>query len=75
MLLKDRIESPDQRIYVGQFSLIIGLFLQRFGPRLPGLAGNDFWAGLTNGVSVALLSLSILLNVSGAMALRRYRQK
>jgi hypothetical protein len=63
-------QSPDRRILHGQLCFVAAILLQHFGPRLPGLAGNDFWAGLMDGLSVVLLGLSIILNVTGARAMR-----
>ena len=62
-------------IGVGQFTMIVGwvflrmaLLIHRGGtvpPILNGLASGAYWKGFCNGVGIATMLLSVILNTSG----------
>ena len=53
---------------IGQFSLVAGIFLNRFPTRF---IESDFWTGFCHGLSGVLIGLSIVMNLAGLI---KYRQ-
>ncbi len=72
-------------IAVGQFSMIIGFVFLLLAlaiyrgatvpPMLVRVVGADFWRGLSVGLGIAAMLLSVVMNVRGLVYYRRNKTK
>lgn len=65
-----RHTDPRTQIGIGQLCLAIGIVLSRFGPRF---VGSDLGVGFIDGLWGVLVGVSIALNMSGLLRMRRER--
>lgn len=70
MLLRYHNTRYNVYLTVGQFSLVFGILLNRF---LPRFLESEFWTGFCHGLSGVLIGLSIVMNITGMIKYRQYK--